>query len=144
MMEFSCYRNKGERLRLTLTHTEGLFNGSRVWGCRTDRLQAFDRLREVAHEGESADSLSEARDFTKAHDKAVLPGQVLQRTSLLHVVLQQLHLVIRWDEALQQLQEVQAQGLLIITEGERQRRKTWNQDRVVVFFCLFLLNCQIE
>lgn len=91
----------------------------------TDRLQAFDHVGEVAHEGERADSLSEARDFTEVHDKAVLLGQVLQRTSLLHVVLEQLHLVIRRDEALQQLQEVQAQGLLIIPE-QRERRKPWS------------------
>lgn len=142
MMESSCYGNRDKMVRLTLKHFEFPFNmdpSSHIQHCCTNRLQAFDCLGEVSHEGERADSLSKARDFTKAQDKAVLIGQGLQRTSLLHVVLKQLHLVIRWDEALQQLQEVQAQGLLIITEGERQRRKPQSQDRVCLgFFCIFL------
>lgn len=44
---------------------------------RTDRLQTFHALREVAHEGEGVDSLSKAWDFTKAADETVLLAQVL-------------------------------------------------------------------
>ena len=77
-------------------------------------LQAFHRLGEVAHEGERADALTQPRDPPEAEHESIFVRQRLYFTALLLVIDQRLHLVVRRDEALKQLQEVQAQHLLVV------------------------------
>lgn len=60
----------------------------------THRLQTFDTLWEVAHEGEGADSLGQTGDLPKAHHEAILLCQIIQWTALLLIVLEELQLVV--------------------------------------------------
>lgn len=82
----------------------------------TDRLQGLHRVGEVAHEGESIQSLLQTRDPPKIQDKFVLVCQFLHWAAVLLVVHQQLQLVVRWYEVRQQLQEVDGQGCLVVPE----------------------------
>ncbi|KAG7262038.1 hypothetical protein CRUP_027900 [Coryphaenoides rupestris] len=68
--------------------------------------------------GERGDALAEPRDLAEAQQEAVLVRQLLQVPALPLVVPQQLALVVRRDEALQQLQEVQRQRPLVL-ESDR-------------------------
>ena len=80
----------------------------------THRLQKLDALREVSHEGESADALAQTWDLSKAHHEAVLLGQLVQGPAIALVVLDELEVVLRGDETLQKLKEVQAESFLVI------------------------------
>ena len=57
-------------------------------------LQAFHRLREVAHEGERADALTQPRDPPEAEHESIFVRQRLYFTALLLVIDQRLHLVV--------------------------------------------------
>lgn len=70
-------------------------------GAQTDRLQTFDSIREVPHEGEGAYSLAQTRDLPKANHELIFDSQLLQWTAVLLVVEQKLSLVVRWYEVLQ-------------------------------------------
>lgn len=60
----------------------------------TDRLQAFQALWKVAHEGEGVYSLSKAWDFHKTTHEAILLAQLFQWASFLLVVLEKLLLIL--------------------------------------------------
>lgn len=83
----------------------------------THRLDQLDTFGEIAHEGEGADALGEPRDLAEAHHEAVLLAELVQGPALALVVVNELHFVLRGDEALQELQEVQAQGSLVVPAG---------------------------
>lgn len=80
----------------------------------------MDALGEVAHEGQSADALGEPRDLAEAHHEAVLLAELVQGPALALVVIDELHFVLCGDEALQELQEVQAQSSLVVPVGAQQ------------------------
>lgn len=97
---------------------------------RTHRLYQLHALGKVAHEGERADALGEPRDLAEAHHEAVLLGELVQGPALALVAVDELGLVLRGDEALQQLQEVQAQSCLVVParRGPGQRRHPGSHD----------------
>lgn len=83
-----------------------------IW--QTDRLQAFDSVWEVSHEGESVYSLSQTSNLPKAQHKLVLVRELVQRATVLLVVKQELLLKVGWYEGLKQFQEVNGQSLLVV------------------------------
>lgn len=83
-----------------------------IW--QTDRLQAFDSVWEVSHEGESVYSLSQTSNLPKAQHKLVLVCELVQRATVLLVVKQELLLKVGWYEGLKQFQEVNGQSLLVV------------------------------
>lgn len=81
---------------------------------RSDRLEEPDAVGEVSHEGERADALRQPRDPPEAHHEALLLAQPVRRPAPLLEVLDQLHFVVGGDEALEELQEVQAEGPQVV------------------------------
>lgn len=81
---------------------------------RSDRLDEPDALGEVSHEREGADALRQPRDLPEAHHEALLLAQPVRRSAPLLEVLDQLHFVVGGDEALEELQEVQAEGSQVV------------------------------
>lgn len=84
----------------------------------THRLYQLDALREIAHEGESADALGKPRDLAKAHHEAVLLAELVQGPALALVVVDELHFILCGDETLQQLEEVQALSFQVVPAGK--------------------------
>lgn len=87
--------------------------------CWTHRLNELDALGEIAHEGERADALREPRDLAEAHHEAVLLAELVQGPALALVVADELRFVLCGDETLQELEEVQAEGSLVVPVGTR-------------------------
>lgn len=129
MMEFSCYggdveKHKNQQRRWVLEETScSEFAPQRE---STDRLQGLHRVGEVAHEGESIQSLLQTRDPPKAQDELVLVCQLLHWAAVLLVVHQQLQLVVGRNEVRQQLQEVDGQGCLVVP-GRGEGGGGWSQ-----------------
>ena len=84
---------------------------------QTHRLNELHALCEIAHKGECTDALGQTRDLAEAHHEAVLLAELVQRAALALVLLNELHLVLSGDETLQQLQEIQTQGFLVVAVG---------------------------
>lgn len=80
----------------------------------THQLDVLDTRSEVPHEGEGPDPLGDPWDLTEVDHEALLLAQLVQRPALGLEVLDQFHLVVRGDEALQELQEVQTQRLQVV------------------------------
>lgn len=89
----------------------------------TNRLHELDTVGEVAHEGEGADVLREARDLAEAHHEAVLLAELVQGPALALVAADEPHLVLGGNETLQELQEVQAEGFLVVPAGGMQKKE---------------------
>lgn len=67
--------------------------------------------------------LREARDLAEAHHEAVLLAELVQGPALALVAADEPHLVLGGNEALQELQEVQAEGFLVVpARGCKTRR----------------------
>lgn len=65
--------------------------------------------------------LREAWDFAEAHHEAVLLAELVHRPAFALVAADEPHLVLGGNEALQELQEVQAEGFLVVPAGRRRR-----------------------
>lgn len=87
----------------------------------THRLDELDAVGEVAHEGERADALRQPRDLAEAHHEAVLLTELIQGPAIALVAADEPHLVIGGDETLQELQEVQTQGFLVVPVGASEK-----------------------
>lgn len=83
----------------------------------THRLYELNTVGEIAHEGERADALGKPWDLAEAHHEAVLLAELVQGPAITLVVVDELHFVLRGDETLQQLKEVQTQSSLVIPAG---------------------------
>lgn len=88
----------------------------------TNRLHELDAVGEVAHEGKGADVLREARDLAEAHHEAVLLAELVQGPALALIATDETLLVLSGNEALQELQEVQAEGFLVVPAGGHHKK----------------------
>lgn len=88
MTEFSCYGRwseaQNQQRQMSLRRWVVPRCGS------THRLQALHHVGEVAHEGESVQSLLQTRDPSQTQQELVFLGQLIHRSAILLVVDQQL------------------------------------------------------
>lgn len=132
MMEFSCCNRWSEA---NIRNDEWVFGNELlevVPQCGlTDRLQALHRVREVAHEGESVQSLLQSRYPPQVQEELVFVSQLLHRAAFLLVVDQQLHLIVRRNEVRHHLQKVYGQGCLVVPEQGRPGQLALQQEETV-------------